>query len=275
MITPINLPNQQSTFRSLPGCTLSSTQTAPYRNEDWRRSVEHVDAHIAEPARLVMHTDPHSMAADRYRLMRMHLQTLAKTKQVKAVMVTSALPREGKTMTALNVAIALSECSPNSVVLAELDLRRPALARRLGLEKRRGLGESLQDGSDALAELRCVEPLGIYLLPAGEPASKPFELLNSDPLARTIGRLRSMFDWVVLDTPPAVPVPDILAIRGLADGCLWVLHAHTTPRDLVKEAMEQVGADRILGMVLNHAAETEHYAPYYGAQLPLARDGKN
>lgn len=211
-----------------------------------------------------MHTAPHGMAADRYRLLRMHLQALGKAKQMKVVMVTSALPSEGKTMTAVNLAIALSEHAPNSVVLAEMDLRYPALNRRLGLAGRRGLTESLQDGSDPLTELRRVEPLGIYLLPAGEPASKPLELLNSEDLAQTIRRLRSSFQWVILDAPPVVPVPDVLALRAHSDGCLWVVRAHATPREVVREATEQIGPDRIFGMVLNEASDMDQlYAPYY------------
>lgn len=266
-----DLPNQEPMRNSLAAYELTPSRGRSGFVEEWLLHVKRVEAHIHSRARLVMRDAPYSMGADRFRLLRMHLQALAKRQRVKVLMVTSALPREGKTTAALNLAIGLAECGGGAVALAEMDLRHPQMADLLGLEKDRGLAESLEEGSDPLASLRRVEPLGIYLLPAGAPPSNPLELLNGEGAARAVQQLRSAFEWVVVDAPPVIAVPDVLALRNLTDGCLWVMRAHATPRDLVREAMEQMGPEHILGMILNRAGELDRhlYAPYYSLQGPL------
>jgi Flp pilus assembly CpaE family ATPase len=131
LLSAIDFGNQEPERGSEIHRELMSPRNLPRLSEDWLRSVESIDAHISSEARLVMHSDPYSMAADRFRMLRMHLTALGKMKRLKAVMVTSAMPQEGKTVTALNLAVGLSERS-SGVVIVEMDLRRPALAQRLG-----------------------------------------------------------------------------------------------------------------------------------------------
>lgn len=248
---------------------LMNPRSLPRLGDDWLRNAESVDAHISSDARLVMHSDPYSMAADRFRLLRMHLTALGKMKGLKVVTVTSAMPHEGKTVTALNLAVALSERSA-SVALVEMDLRRPALANRLGVKARSGLVQCMQEGRDPLSAVCRVNPLGIYLLPSGGTSSNPIELINGDGFAKTIQQLRTAFDWVIIDAPPVVPVPDVLALRSLADGWIWVMRAHKTSRELARNAMDQIGPQRILAVVLNEAADRESlYSSYYNGPGPL------
>jgi receptor protein-tyrosine kinase len=227
-------------------------------------AVPSVNAAIAPETRLVMYNDASSMGADRFRLLRVYLRALAENRELKTLMVTSAMPREGKSTAALNLATGLAERNGTTVVLVEADLRHPSQTARLGLSPWPGLVHCVEHRVDPLSAIRRVNPLGIYLLPAGQIAPNPIETLNCEGFVEVMHRLRGLADWVIVDAPPTIPVPDVLAIRPIADGCLWVARAHVTQRDLVKDAMHQVGADMILGMILNEAEDLEKsYSHYY------------
>jgi capsular exopolysaccharide synthesis family protein len=275
LLSAIDFGNQEPEQGSEVHRELMSPRSLPRPGEDWLRNAESIDAHISSDARLVMHNDPYSMAADRYRLLRMHLAALGKMKRLKVVMVTSAMPQEGKTVTALNLAVALSERSAGVVVI-EMDLRRPALAKRLGVKARSGLVQCMQEGRDPLSAVCRVNPLGIYLLASGGSSSNPIELINGDGFAKTIQQLRAAFEWVIIDAPPVIPVPDVLALRSLADGWIWVMRAHKTSREMARDAMDQIGTQRILGVVLNEAADRESlYSSYYdGPSPPMLSSGR-
>jgi capsular exopolysaccharide synthesis family protein len=257
LITAVDFPGQESERNREARRELPSPCTLLPPSEEWLRSVRSIEARVVPEARLVMFNDPYSVGADRFRVLRMHLRALGKSGKLRVLMVTSALPNEGKTVTALNLAVGLSERAGCSVALVEADLRHPVLADRLGLEKVSGLVPSLQDGLDPLSALCRVSPFGIYLLPAGETSANPIELLNSEGFARAIQRLRSAVEWVIIDAPPVVPVPDVLAIRNNVDACLWVMRAHNTSREMVRDAMDLVGSDLIVGMLLNEADDLE------------------
>lgn len=239
-------------------------------------AAERVEAQITPQTRLIVQTDPHGLAADRFRSLRLGLRTLAASSNLKVLLVTSSLPREGKSTTALNLAASLASHGKDSVALVEVDFRHPSLAEYLGLSPGPGLVRALEDGTDPLTAMRIVDPLGFYFLPAGEPAANPFDLLNSDQFARTLQRLRASVDWVILDAPPANPVPDLLAVTSKVDGCLWVLRAGSTPREAMEDGIRQVGANLIVGMVLNEAEGGEHsYAQYRGYGNGLSEASSN
>ena len=228
-------------------------------------AAEAVQARLSPESRLIVRSEPHTLGADRFRLLRVRFRELRATRKVQTVLITSALPREGKSTTALNLSVALAEHGRSKVVVVEADFRQPSLAGRLGLEPWPALVRCLDEDRDPISAIRRVDPLGIYLLPAGEQAANPLDLLQSESFAHTIGTLRACADWVIIDTPPVGPVPDVLAIKNRADGCLWVLHTGSTPREVVDESIQQLGRASILGMVLNGVNGLESgYSGYYG-----------
>lgn len=237
------------------------------------RSVEAINSNLTADSRLVVHSAPYGIGAYRYRMLRVYLQALWRAGKVKSLLVTSALPGEGKTTAALNLAVGLAEHGGGTVVVVEADFRRPSVHRQLGLTPWPGFVHCLQNNIDPLTAVRRVDPLHIYLLPAGEVAAQPIELLNSEEFATTMARLKASADWVIIDSPPACPVPDVLSIRKNADGCLWVLRAGYTQREVVDEALDQVGREFVLGMMLNQAdglnnPRTQHYG--YGSPTSLS-----
>ncbi len=270
MNTDVDFPNQESERHRDARRELLSASCQPHAGEGSLWSAQTAEARVMPEARLVMFSDPYSVGADRFRVLRMHLRALRKNGMPKVLMVTSALPGEGKSFTALNLAIGLSERARNSVALVEADLRHPVLVERLGLQELPGMVPCLQNGLDTLSALRRINPLGISLLAAGETAANPIELLNSEAFARTIERLRLTMDWVIIDAPPVLPVPDVLALRSHVDACLWVMRAHRTSREMVRDAMNLLGPDSIIGLLLNEVDDLEQsYANYYNGRGPL------
>lgn len=216
-------------------------------------------------SRLVFHTDPRSPAADRYRYLRMRLRVMSEAGKLRSLLITSALPQDGKSTTALNLATALAEQGKRSVLLIEADLHHPTLREQLGIESWPGLAECLEDGLDPLAAVRRLNPLDWYLLPAGEPRGNPTELLQSDALATVMSKLSPRFDWILIDSPPITPLTDALALARQADASLMVVRAHRTPRATVEKAIELLGRKHVLGIVLNGLEGLDRvYSKYYG-----------
>jgi protein-tyrosine kinase len=210
----------------------------------------------AEPGRLDDHLvsllEPTSHAAEQYRAVRLAIETFRHERGTRTVGITSPGRGDGRTITALNLAGALAQASDARVVLVEADLRHPGVARALGLPSARGLSTYLLDanmGVDAVVG----RPGGVAfaVVPAGTASSMPYELLKSPRLAGLLAALRDRFDYVVVDTPPALPYPDVGILRDLVDGFVVVVRANRTPREMLRDCMNVVGRQRGLGLIFN------------------------
>ncbi len=210
-----------------------------------------VEAEIRPDSRIVFHTDPRGPGADRFRFLRMRLREFAKAGRLKSLLVTSPLPHDGKSTLVLNLATALSERGQHPVLVIEADLHHDSMARTLGLHGWEGLAECLESGVDPLSAIRRVEPLGWYFLPAGKPRRNPTELLQTPALAAVIETLAPRFEWILFDSPPAVPLTDALSLQHHADATLLAVRAGGTPRAVVEQALELLGRKHVIGVVLN------------------------
>jgi capsular exopolysaccharide synthesis family protein len=225
---------------------------------------------IPREGRVIVHSDPQSLGADRFRLLRARLSEVTAKAKVKTLLVTSPVPEDGKSTVSLNLATALAEHGKRSVLLLEADFFRPSLSRVLGLPPGPGLAECLQGSSDPIAALRRIEPLGWYFLPAGTSVSNPTELVHSPRFSPLVAMFETRFDWILLDSPPIAPVADILALRAQADGCVLVVRAGQTQREMVEEAVRQLGRQYVLAIVLNGVRgldrqHSKYYGKYYGS----------
>ena len=216
-------------------------------------------------SRVVFHSDPRGHGADRFRFLRMRLREFANVKKLKTILVTSPLPGDGKSTVALNLATVLEERGSLSVLLLEADLYRPSLTQTLGLATHSGLAECLESGLDPLSALRRLEPLGCYLLPAGQALGNPTEILQSERFTAVMQALSSYFDWVVIDSPPVAPLTDALLLARHADASLVVVRADRTPKEAAKAACALLGPKHVLGIVLNGVEGLNRlYSKYYG-----------
>jgi capsular exopolysaccharide synthesis family protein len=219
---------------------------------------------IESSSRIVLITDPRSPSADRFRALRMSLRELRKSSKLKSLVITSALPEDGKSTVALNLATVLAEGGRNSVLLIEADLYRGGIASTLKIPPQAGLAECLESGLNPMLAIRRLEPLQWYLLQAGEPRGNPTELLQSPSAAQLLDSLAAYFDWILLDTPPVAPLSDALSLARHVDGTLLVVRAGRTDREAVDEAVSRLGPNRIAGIVFNGAEKlSRNYHKYY------------
>jgi len=267
----------------LPTPNEATTAASPVATSDEVERVFELRQILAEnvtvtpESRIVYYSQPDSPGADRFRLLRMRLWPLWEASKLKTLLVTSALAQDGKSTVVLNLATALAEQGQRSVLVVEGDLCHPSLSSRLGLPPRAGLSECLEDGRNPLSLIRRVDPLGWYMLAAGEAQGNPTELLQSPILSNIFEALRAHFDWIIIDTPPAMPLTDTLSLKQYADAGLLVVRADRTPREAVEAAIGRVGAQNLLGIVLNASEELDRlysdYRKFYNPQNKKARKG--
>jgi capsular exopolysaccharide synthesis family protein len=204
--------------------------------------------------KLVSLVDPDSSAADQYRALRHTVERLRRESGYHVIGVTSPCPGDGKTITTLNLAGALAQSPEARVLVVDADLRRPSVGDCLALGRQRspGLAEAILDpGYELSALVRRLSALNLSVLPAGTPQAAPYELLNSPRFEGLLRDARREYDWVLIDTPPAVPLPDCRLIERLVDAFLLVIAAHKTPRRLVAEALNLLDPTKIAGVVFN------------------------
>jgi capsular exopolysaccharide synthesis family protein len=198
-----------------------------------------------------------SIAVEQYRRMAATLHQLQVDKGLKTLMVTSALPQEGKTLTVANLALTLSESYKRRVLLIDADLRRPSIHTLFQLPNTHGLSEGLRTAPTELAYLE-VSPF-LSVLPAGAPDQNPMAKLTSDRMRALLAESAAKFDWVLLDAPPVGLMPDAHLLAQLVEGVLFVIRANATPHHLIERAIGAIGRDALLGTILNRA--DEHAVP--------------
>lgn len=247
---------------------LRSVKVAPSEEFEPLSALRNVPAEKAEletGSRLLLLTDPRSASADRFRYLRMRLRELRELAKLRSLVITSPLPDDGKSTIAMALSTTLAEEGKHPTLLIEADLHHPTLASSLGLKAHAGLAECLEKGLDPLSQIRKVEPLGFYLLQAGMPRGNPTELLQSDALATLMQTLSLHFDWILIDTPPALPLTDAVALSRQVDATLLVARADRTSREAIEQTLKVIGPKHVLGIVLNGAAGLNKlYSDYYG-----------
>jgi protein-tyrosine kinase len=192
------------------------------------------------------------------------------------MMITSAVPAEGKTLTAVNLALTLSESYRKRVLLVDADLRKPTLHQLFHLNASAGLSEGLAAPADAKLVVRQVSSR-LSVLPGGRPTADPMAALSSRRMRQLIEEAKETFDWVILDTPPLVLLPDAHLLSSMVDGTLLVIRANSTPHAMVARAMDIIGRESITGVVLNQAAQgqpsfgTGAHPYYHPALVPEQR----
>lgn len=232
------------------------------------------EAYMCPEHRLVFHTDPRSPAADRIRLLRMRLKDRWKTGQLKKLLITSPLAGDGKSTLTLNLATALHERGKHTVLVVEADLHHSTISEILRLRPWTGITECLTAESvSPFSSVRQIQPFGWHLLPAGEPRRNPTELLQSPAFGRMLQQLAPCFDWILIDSPPVIPLTDSISLQQHVDASLLVVRAGQTPRESIEHTLDLLGKKNILGVVLNGVQTRDHlYYQYYGRPSAHADD---
>ena len=202
---------------------------------------------------LVSFLDPMSFEAEQYRALRHLVEQLHRSADLSVIAVSSADANDGKTTTTINLAGALSQALDSSVLLVDADLRGSTLASQLGLdENTQGLVDAILDPNLPLEAVARPHPnLHLSVLPAGRRSATPYEVLKSARVGELLAEARRKYDYVIVDTPPLVSVPDTRVVAKWVDGFLLVVAAHRTPRKLVTEALNVVDRSKVIGFVFN------------------------
>src|SRR5579863_399186 len=230
---------------------------------------ESLPVSILPNSRLVSVTEKESLAAEKFRFLAVRLRQLQQSRTLKKVLITSTIPEEGKTMVAVNLACTLARRRQQKTLLLEGDLRRPTISRQLGLGRIAGLSESLQNGAATTMNIYRLDSLGLWILPAGSAPQNPLELMQSGKLALFMEQLTTWFDWIVIDSPPVLPLADTSIWARLADGILLVTRQGTTEKQQLQRGLEAFEPAKLLGALLNSSVNTPH-SNYYQRYGPAA-----
>jgi capsular exopolysaccharide synthesis family protein len=227
---------------------------------------------LTPESRVVAITDPSSGAAEKFRLLAVRLRNLRQRRELKRVLITSAVPDEGKSVVAVNLASTLARYRQLRILLVEGDIRRPRIRTSLGLPAMKGLSEWLRSDIPASEVIYEVNPPGVkfWLLPAGEPLAEPLELMQSGRLAELMDHLSESFDLIIIDSTPILPVADTSFWARLSHGILMVVREGKTEKRQLQKALEAIEGSPLLGVVLNSCTNTEHksyYTYYNGSQV--------
>jgi protein-tyrosine kinase len=211
---------------------------------------EHVD--LRYKGKIVLDAAVAPQSREQYRRLAASLHHAQAVSGIKVVMVTSAVVGEGKTLTASNVAMTLSQSYKKEVLLVDADFRRPSVHAVFGIPAYPGLAESLVAEERHKIRVRLVAS-GLGVLTGGRSTSDPIAALTSERMRQLVQEARNAFDWVILDTPPVALLTDANLVSAMTDGALIIVKAGETPWDLVERAVHAVGRDRTLGVVLNRS----------------------
>ncbi len=197
---------------------------------------------------------PNTFEAEQYRGLRALLEQKRKAESLAVIAVSSPSAGDGKTLTSINLAGTLAQAPEARILLVDCDLRRPSVEAHLGLSGGApGLVEAILDSDLRLDEVvRHLPRFNLWVLPAGRCQGSPYEVLKSARLGDLLQEARQRFDYVLIDTPPMVPVPDLRVIAKLVDGVLLVVAAHKTPRRLLEEALYVSDPSKVVGLIFNN-----------------------
>jgi capsular exopolysaccharide synthesis family protein len=220
---------------------------------------------ISLPAhnRLVCLTDKENPTAEAIRLLAVRLRDLRRIRPLKKVLITSTIPQEGKSTIAANLACALAQASNEKTLLVEGDLRRPSLSQMFGIQKSHGIYDLLSGELDPLADIYHLEEGGFWLLPAGDATGNPIELLQSQKLQAVMQRFARWFDWIIIDSPPVLPLADTSIWMRLADGVLLVTRQGTTEKQQLQRGLVALDSTKLLGALVNGSMASAYSGYYY------------
>jgi protein-tyrosine kinase len=191
------------------------------------------------------------VGAEEFRTLRSRLYQIREKMPLKRLMVTSALPKEGKSFVAANLAQVMVRQHGRRVLVIDADLRNPGMHRDLGAPQSPGLSDYLLSECDEFAAMQRGPMENLFFMPGGRAVTNAPELLSNGRLKLFLQRVEPLFDWIILDSSPVIPVSDATLVAGSCDGILMVVRSNVTPSDLARRAREEFPDKLLLGVVLN------------------------
>src|SRR6516225_7377478 len=273
----------QTTIVETPPAVLTPAEPAPTRQRIDRGALQYGEftkrcvpsPWKIEPSANVFsaHTD-HRVGAEKFRTLRSRLYQIASAQPLKKLLVTSSTPAEGKTFVVANLAQSFIRQAGRRVLLIDSDLRASRLHFHLGAQDRPGLSDYLSGDCDEFEVTQVGPEDNLCLIPGGREVSNPSELLHSERMRSLLDRMASIFDWIILDSPPALAVHDASILADMCDGVLFIVRAGTTDHELAAKASSEFQDKNLLGVVLNRIERSDSYGDYYYYGYGADRDAE-
>lgn len=201
--------------------------------------------------------------AERFRTLRSRLFQVAATQPIRRLVITSSVPEEGKTFIAANLAQSFARQPECRVLLIDGDLRASRLHFPFGAPELPGLSDYLRGEADEAQVTQVGSEGNLCLIPGGRSVPNPSELLHGERVKLLLDRMARMFDWIIMDSPPALAVHDASVLADLCDGVLFVVRAGSTDFEIAEKASAEFHNKNLLGVVLNRVEKHESYGGYY------------
>lgn len=211
-------------------------------------------------------------ASEAFHLLGVRLRHLRRQRPLKKVLITSTIPQEGKSVVAANLACTLALRTQQKVLLLEGDVRRPTQSKIFGLANGPGICEWLSGEASLIKSMYRLEGPGIWIFPAGTGTGNSLELLQSGGATPMMEQMMNWFDWVVIDSPPILPLADTSVWTNMADGIMLVTRQGSTQKKQLKRGLEALGTQKLIGVVLNSAKSVAHTDYYYRPSSRLPND---
>ena len=250
-------------FLADPGATTgAAVADAASSFEGLLELVEEVPFRAATDSLLIDVSRPHEAPMEEFRTLRTRLNHMKTLQPIHSIVVTSASPAEGKSLSAANLALAQAHLAGNITLLADFDFRRPIVHTLFGIDRSPGITDYLLGKVPLHKAMRKVAGTNLYIMPAGEAVINPLELLNLREVKVMMDRLPTLFNWIILDSPPLLFAADASLLGTLCHGTLLVVRIGHTTIDSVTRAMQSLCNNNVLGIVVNGARRGELYSKY-------------
>ena len=203
---------------------------------------------------------------EQFRALRAKIDDCFEREGDSTLAITSAIAEEGKSITCLHLAMNIASTGRKNVLLLDTDMRKSNLAQRMNVKPSPGLSEFLSGKAEVKEILRNSQVPGFHAIPAGSEIQSPADVLAGNQFRSFLKSVRENFDVILIDTTPVLPVADVLSLRDQVDRFLLVYRAGFTPYPMLRQAIEEIGEQKILGVVINRVKPmTErYYNQYYG-----------
>ena len=212
---------------------------------------------------LFFNQEENALGTEQFRTLRSRLYQMREKMSLKKILVTSALPQEGKSFVSANLAQVLVRQHGRRVLLIDGDLRVARLHTALGTTSSPGLADYLLGESDEFSIMQRGPMENLFFLPCGRTVAHPAELIANGRLKMLLQRVEPLFDWIIIDSPPAVPVSDASQLANYCDGVLMVVRSNATPYDTAQKARQEFQGKTLVGVVLNGISRADSYNRYY------------
>lgn len=209
--------------------------------------------------------DEQAFGTEEFRTLRSRLYQTRERQSLKKLMICSALPKEGKSFVSANLAQAMVRQVGRKALLIDADLRASQLHRTFGTSATPGLAEYLLGEIDEVGVMQRGPMENLFFIPAGKMVSNPGELLANGRLKFLLNRVEALFDWIIIDSPPALPISDASLLANYCDGVVMVVRSNATPFDLARKARKEFKDTSLVGVVLNGVRGGSAYSQYYYA----------